>query len=117
MANELVLSSNGNYSNTGDTASPIPMSMTITVGSRLKVYGTQLIGTSEEVLIKGEITTIGMVRVKNLDATNYVQFGSATTVYCPKVKAGEWAVFRIDATNCYAKSNTAACYCYYEIWE
>jgi hypothetical protein len=70
---------------------------------------TQNIGTTEETLnFPGEIATAGYLFIKNLDSTNYVEFGVTTGVYTVKCKAGEIALFRSTGTTIYAKANTAA---------
>lgn len=70
------------------------------------------IGTTEETVTYAELTTPGICYMKNLDATNYVQWGVATTVYTGRLLASDApACFRLDnaATTLYLKANTAAC--------
>lgn len=70
------------------------------------------IGTTEESVTFTDISTPGICYIKNLDATNYVQWGPATTVYQGRLKASDApACFRLDngATTLYLKANTAAC--------
>lgn len=71
--------------------------------------GSQEIGTSQETLGKGSITTIGYVIIKNLDATNLVQLGSVSGELGITLKAGEVALFRVSAAQVYAQANSAAC--------
>lgn len=71
------------------------------------------IGTSEENITIGDITTEGWVVMQNLDTTNFVTVGvSATTptlAAMMKIKAGELAVFRMDpAATLRAQADTAA---------
>lgn len=76
------------------------------------VKGTQSIGTTAELIGKGEITTAGFLVVKNLDATNYVEIAAATfatTAGTVKLKAGEVALFRSSSATPYACANTGAC--------
>jgi hypothetical protein len=48
--------------------------------------------------------------MQNLDATNYIEWGFATTVYGGKLEPGEFALFRLKpSTTLYLKANTAAC--------
>lgn len=72
--------------------------------------GVQNIGTSEETLSAGDLTTKGWLFIRNLDGTNYVQVGFSTGVYGIRLEAGEPAVFRTEpAATVYLKANTAAC--------
>lgn len=56
------------------------------------------LSTSNLSLSKGNITTIGYVFLKNLDATNLVLIGSDGTTYPYQLKAGEYAFFRWNLT-------------------
>lgn len=70
------------------------------------------IGTSEENTTFPELTTEGFLYMRNLDATNYVEWGFSTGVYGGKMKAGETALYRLKpGTTLYLKANTAACKC------
>jgi hypothetical protein len=72
----------------------------------------QSVGTSEETL--GEaLSTTGWLFMRNLDGTNYVEWGPATNTYVGRLEAGEFAIFRtIPAATIYIKANTAAC----DVW-
>lgn len=88
------------------------LGLTFTMSGTNYVKGTQSIGTTAELLGKGEIGTPGFLIVKNLDATNYVEFEKATfstTAGTVKLKAGESACFRVASSTIYACANTAAC--------
>lgn len=67
------------------------------------------IGTSDETLALGDISTIGLVAMKNLDATNYILLGSDGTNYPIKLKPGEPFFGRWNGAAIHAKSNTASC--------
>lgn len=72
--------------------------------------GYVTIGTTEEEIAFGELSTKGWVWMQNLDATNYVQWGFSAGVYGGRMKAGETAgPFRLDGTSVFLKANTAAC--------
>lgn len=72
--------------------------------------GTLSIGTVEESVAFTELTGEGYVFLKNLDGTNYVQWGFATGVYGGRLKANEVALFRLEpGTTLYLKADTAAC--------
>lgn len=91
----------------------VPAPLSLTQAGAL-VYDTVLsIGTSEETAgpTFGDIGTEGWVCIYNLDATNYVQVGFATTVYGMRLYgAGAPADFFIEpGATLYLKANTAAC--------
>lgn len=73
--------------------------------------GFLTIGTSEESVALGELSTLGWVLMRNLDETNFVQWGFATTDYGGRMEAGEPAgPFRLEpGTTIYLKADTAAC--------
>jgi hypothetical protein len=72
--------------------------------------GYVTIGTTEEEVAFGELSTKGWVMLQNLDATNYVQWGFSTGVYGGRMRAGESAgPFRMDATSIFLRANVAAC--------
>ena len=74
-------------------------------------HSVQNIGTSEESITSfGDVTTEGWTYLRNLDTTNYVQIGFATTDYGMRLEAGETACFRMEpAADLFLKANTAAC--------
>jgi hypothetical protein len=79
---------------------------------------TQTIGTSAEALDIGDITTPGYVAIKNLDATNYVTIRMGSTgADVVKLKAGEFAMFRLASTNPFALANTSSCQVLYVLVE
>lgn len=123
MADELVISVAANFSKSGvslDTSDMGLVGLEIDVSGTDWVKATQSIGTTAELLGKGEITTPGFLIIKNTDATNYVELEKATfstTAGTVKIKAGEFAVFRVSSTTLYACANTSACivnYCWLE---
>ena len=111
MANEISLSfrmgvTNGNY----DPGTISVSNQLIDQAAAGAVEGIQNIGTSEETLGVGGLSTKGWIFMRNLDATNYIEAGFATTVYGIKLEAGECAMFRTGGSaTIYLKANTAAC--------
>jgi len=85
-------------------------SQNITVSGDHIAAGTQNVGTSAEALEKGGITTTGMLYIHNLDGTNFVEVGYDDTGFKPtvKVKAGEYAAFRLTQSTPQVKADTAA---------
>lgn len=72
--------------------------------------GKVSIGTTEETVSLGDITTPGWVIMRNIDPTNYVQWGFSTGVYGGRLEPGEPALFRLDpGATLYMKANVAAC--------
>lgn len=71
------------------------------------ITGTQTIGTSEETLDVGDVSSSGLIVVKNLDDTNYVEIG-LTGSYPIKLKPGQFCVFPPTGT-IYALANSADC--------
>lgn len=77
-----------------------------------KAGGVQEIGTSEENLNSGDLTNVGWLLMKNLDDTNYVQWGqdnSSTMQTVGRMEAGEVALLRVEpGIGVRLKANTAA---------
>ena len=114
MADEITVTlrfgvTNGNYS-PGDIAINNAKFDQAAAGADERI---QNIGTSEETL--GEtLSTEGWLFMRNLDDTNYIQWGVATTDYAGRLEAGEFAIFRAEpGITVYAKANTAACDLWY----
>src|SRR3990167_4168263 len=114
MANELTLSIKATYAKSGTEITfpdPAHQSIQSTVtGSRFLVM-RQAVGTSEEALELGDISTGGYCVMFNRDATNFVSIrpatGAANTI---RINPGEFAVFRFGsgATAPFAIADTAA---------
>lgn len=81
--------------------------------------GTVTIGLSEETVTFGELTSAGVLWMKNLDDTNYVDWGFSTGVYGGRIKAGMVAgPFELKpATSLYMIANTAACLVHIKAYE
>jgi hypothetical protein len=67
------------------------------------------LGTSEETIAFGELSTKGWCVIQNLDATNFIRFGFSTGVYGGKLLAGEACAFRLNTTSLFMIADTAAC--------
>ena len=81
-------------------------------------HEVQSVGTDEEELPQGaNLGTPGYIFIKNMDSTNYVEFGSTTGVYDLKLQAGESSVYRHNSATLYGKANSAACLVEYIIIE
>lgn len=80
--------------------------------------GYLTIGTSEETEAFSELSTLGWLFMRNLDANNYIQWGFATGVYGGRLEATETALFRLEpGTTLYLKANLAACKLYIAAFE
>lgn len=70
------------------------------------------IGTSEEVISAGDVTTLGYVCFRNLDATNYVDIGpesGGALVGLIRLEPSDVALFRLKpGVTIRAQANTAA---------
>ena len=70
---------------------------------------TQLIGTTREALVIGEIGTAYYLWIRNHDTTNYVEiFPDATNPALVKLLAGDVALFPLATSTPNAQANTAA---------
>jgi len=68
------------------------------------------VGTTEESPTFTDITTNGWLLIENLDSTNYVQWGVATTVFTGRIAAGKVALLQLEpGKTLFLKANTAAC--------
>jgi hypothetical protein len=107
VANEITISATLRYAKAKASAS-LATSFTATqVGDKYEA-GVQQIGTVEEAVVQGDIGTIGYMAVRNMDATNYVEFAAVTAQYTVKLMPGEGAVVPWKRNALLAKANTAA---------
>jgi hypothetical protein len=113
MADEITLVTTLSVRNGNNVFSWSPGALTIdqaAVGGPTPGYVT--IGTSEESIAFGELSTQGVLCMQNLDATNYVRWGFSTGVYGGRLMPGEYASFRLNpGSTLYLVANTAACKC------
>lgn len=77
------------------------------------ITNIQAVGTSSEQVVLGDITTLGYLEIKNLDATNYVEIASDTAFgasdILSKLLPGDFMLVKSPTATLYAKANTAAC--------
>ena len=95
-------------------------SKNVTVSGSRYHRAVQNIGTAEEAIGLGELSTLGWGMFKNLDATNYVELRVATAgAKFAKLKPGESCLLRLGSgiTAPFAISDTAACNLEYMIVE
>lgn len=118
MANELSVQYGLSYSKgttTPDT-DQVSRSFSLTVSGDARVSGVQSIGTTEEQLALGDVSSVGVVEIFNLDTTNYIEVGGTTGVYTIKILPGEGYAYRSTTNNVYCKANTAAVKVAYKIF-
>lgn len=79
----------------------------------------QSIGTSEETLnINSDIGDQGLLVIKNVDDTNYVDIGPATGVYMNRIYPGHTNIITLLPTvSLFCLANTAAVRVAYKIYE
>lgn len=110
MANEITVSGSLEFSKGSNSAKLEFGGLSIDVSGTNYNEATQTVGTSEEALNLGDVNAAGLLIIQNQDATNYVELrpasGEADLV---KLKAGEWAIFRLASSTPYAIANTASC--------
>lgn len=84
--------------------------LTLTMAGTEMDQGTQVIGTSAELVTFGEVATTGFLMCFNMDATNYVEFSVDASVATPfsRLNPGEGLLVPVSAVAIYAKAHTAS---------
>lgn len=61
-------------------------------------FGVVTVGTSEEDVAVGDVSTLGWLYLKNLDSTNYVTYGPKDTTMKAfgRLEPGEFAMLRLE---------------------
>lgn len=112
MANELTINASLAYADAEDADELLAVvNKMANVSTKAYIKHKQNIGTSEEALDLGGLTSMGYAIFVNRDSTNYVEIRSATGAGNDIIKllAGEVALFRFgsDITAPFAIANTA----------
>ena len=119
MANELTLTASLDYEDSEGSEDSLQITdLLVSVTTKKFVHVKQNIGTSEEALVLGEVTSLGYAIFKNRDATNFVSIRAGTGgTLIIKLLAGEVAMFRFGSgvTAPYAIADTSACQLEYVI--
>lgn len=96
MANELTITASLKFDKSTKSAEAGKAGLQLDVAGGDYIAKTQSVGTSQEALVIGEISTPGYIFIRNLDATNYINVrngsGGADVV---KVRAGGVALFEL----------------------
>ncbi len=108
MANEISLSINFAVSKGGASVSG-QSNASLTMSGEQFISNVQIIGITNETLVFGDVSTIGYVYCKNLDATNFVTISvdSAQAQVIAKLLPGEACIFKPGTTTVNAKADTA----------
>lgn len=112
MANEITITLSASVANSYFKSSFQPGSIQLNqtaIGGHMPIVS---VGTSEEALTFGDISTLGYVALRNLDTTNYVDIGpesGGAMVAMIRLKAGNVAIMRLKpGITVRAQANTAA---------
>jgi hypothetical protein len=110
MADELTIETNWRYLKGNDEIPAKQIRNTVTVAGTIRLSKIFAIATSETEIDISDVADPGWARLRNLDATNYLQIGPATTVYMLVLKAGEAILIRLDPglASLFCKANTGA---------
>lgn len=112
MANEITITLSASVANAYFKSSFQPGSIQLNqtaIGGHMPIVS---VGTSEEALTFGDISTLGYMALRNLDTTNYVDIGpesGGAMVPMVRLKAGNVAIMRLKpGITVRAQANTAA---------
>jgi hypothetical protein len=108
MANEITFSGSLTASKNGASVAA-SASVTNDMSGDQLYANVQAVGTSAEQIDISDVSTIGLIYVKNLDATNYVEIAldSGMTNVFIKLLAGEFNIFSPATATLYARANTS----------
>ena len=113
MADEIRISFSLSVQNGNFRDSYNPGSLSIDQATIGRGGYVQSIGTSEEVVVFGDVVTAGLLVLRNLDEVNYITYGPELTgamVELGKLNPGDVAFLRLKpAVVMRAKAHTLAC--------
>lgn len=115
MSAELLLAASLKFSKGGSLFETNFQSTYFDVAGTSPNKEVQAIGITDESLNLGDISTIGFVFLRNLDATNIITIGSDGTLYPIRLKPGEFCLVRWNAAAIHAKALVAPCNLEYTI--
>ena len=117
MSAEISLSVSASGTKNGSTISGGSKSYSVDMSGDPMISNIQAVGTSAETIQLGDITSLGFIHLRNMDATNYVEVAVDNfTNKIAKLKAGECALFRATVNTLYIRANTAACNVHVAAW-
>lgn len=98
----------------------IQESFSLTMSAIELASGIQVVGTSAEAVVTTDVSTLGWCYMKNLDSTNFVEYGpddGGTMKDFGMMKPGEPALFRLTpGITMKVKADTAPCKVLYKIY-
>lgn len=113
MANEISITVAASLANVNLTDTISSLTKRITQTNQEMLSKVVSVTTSEADLDTTGITTLGWLYIRNLDATNYIQYGpksAGAMVAFGKLKAGEFAILRLmTGITLRWVANTATC--------
>ena len=92
------------------------------ISEQLAISGTAIssgritIGTTEETLPLGDVSSVGVVVIKNLDDTNFLEHSTTTGQRNHKITPGMFAIVQAKNNNVYVKADTAPVEIFYWIF-
>jgi hypothetical protein len=116
MANEITITLQTLLRNGGLSDNHSSGSIAVDQASAKVLRNVQTIGTVQEALVLGDITTPGYCVFINLDITNFVEIGVTGSMFL-KLKPGEQAICRLTTTAPFAKADTASVELFYIMYE
>lgn len=109
MANELTLAASLKFVKGATNVSFAKSGIQVDVSGTGFAFKSQNVGTSEEALDIGDVTTPGYILIYNNDSTNYVEVrGGSGETDVVKVRAGKLALFELATTTPYVIADTAS---------
>lgn len=120
MAEELKVTYGVKYTN-GNAVDSVPTTtLSVTQTLQEEDAPTVSIGTSEQDVAFADLTTLGWVWMRNLDLTNYVDWGpksGGSMVGIGRLQPGEVALFRLKpGITLRMVAHTAACKVQFKVW-
>lgn len=121
MANEVSITlktvlANGNLNDRWDNGT-----ISLTQTTKGLHAAVESVGTSEEDMSYGVLSTPGLIMMRNLDATNYITYGpksGGSMVLMGKLAPGQQALFYLGASvQLRWIANTSACLVSYKVYE
>jgi hypothetical protein len=110
MANEIAASVSLSVSKNGAAIASGQLSIVDDMAGDQMITNVQAVGTSAEAVNLGDVSTVGYVLFKNMDATNYVELALASDVLSQifaKLLPGDIALIPLATATIYAMANTA----------
>ena len=111
MANEISATCNISATKGGATVTA-SNSVSATMSGDQMITNVQIIGTASEAILLGDVTTLGYIYFKNMDATNFVSISVLATAVAAtsfsKLLAGEACMVKAVGTQYTAIADTAS---------